>query len=128
MRIRLAGEGESGRFGGPPGDLYVEARVKPHKIFRREGNDVLYELELSPARAALGGEVSVPTLGGEAKIKIPPGSQHGDVVKIKGAGLPRPGTNALGNQLVGLQVVIPKRVRGRAKKLYRELLSTEGEE
>ena len=128
MRIRLAGEGESGRFGGPPGDLYVEVRVKPHKIFRREGNDLLYELEVSPARAALGGEVPVPTLRGEDSIKVPAGSQHGDVVKIKGAGLPRPGTNAVGDQLVTLRVAIPKRVRGRAKKLYRELLSTEGEE
>ena len=128
MRIRLSGEGESGRSGGPPGDLYVEVRVKPHKIFRREGNDVLYELELSAARAALGGEVSVPTLRGEEKIKIPSGSQYGDVVKIRGAGLPRPGTKAVGDQLVMLRVVIPKRTRGRAKKLYRELLSTEGEE
>jgi molecular chaperone DnaJ len=128
MRIRLSGEGESGRSGGPPGDLYVEVRVKPHRIFRREGNDVLYELELSPARAALGGEVSVPTLRGSEKIKIPSGSQYGDVVKIRGAGLPRPGTNAVGDQLVILRVVIPKRTRGRAKKLYRELLSTEGEE
>jgi molecular chaperone DnaJ len=128
MRIRLTGEGESGRFGGPPGDLYVEVQVKPHKIFRREGNDVLYELDLSPARAALGGEVRVPTLRGEEEIKVPAGSQHGDVVKVKGAGLPRPGTRAVGDQLVALRVVVPKRVRGRAKKLYQELLATEGEE
>ncbi|HUU57013.1 MAG TPA: molecular chaperone DnaJ [bacterium] len=128
MRIRMTGEGESGRHGGPPGDLYVDVRVKPHKIFRRERNDILYELELSPARAALGCGIAVPTLRGEDNIKIPAGSQDGDVVKIKGAGLPRPGTNDVGDQLVTLRVVIPKRLRGRAKKLYQELLSLEGEE
>jgi molecular chaperone DnaJ len=129
MRIRVAGEGESGRHGGPPGDLYVDVRVKPHPIFRRERNDVLYELGISPARAVLGGEAAVPTLRGEAKVKIPAGSRDGDVMKVKGAGLPRPGTNDVGDQLVSLRVIIPKKAKGRAKKLYEDLLALEeGEE
>jgi molecular chaperone DnaJ len=128
MRIRLAGEGESGRYGGPAGDLYVEARVKPHKIFRRERNDILFELDVSPARAVLGGEVEVPTLRGPEKIKVPAGSQDGDALRIKGAGLPRPGTNDVGDQLVTLRLVVPKKLRGRAKKLYEELLTLEGGE
>ncbi len=127
MRVRLVGEGESGRYGGPPGDFYVEVRVKPHKVFGREGDDVLYELEILPARAALGGEVVVPTLRGEERIKVPAGSQHGDVVKIKKAGLPRPGTSVMGDQLVTLRIKVPKRSKKRARKIYEELLDLEGE-
>ncbi len=128
MRVRLVGEGESGRYGGPPGDLYVEARVKPHKVFRRDRDDILYELAISPARAALGGDVFAPTLEGEEKIKVRAGSQEGDVVRIKGAGAPRPGTNAVGDQVVTLRVVVPKKLKRNAKKLYEELLTLEGEE
>jgi molecular chaperone DnaJ len=127
-RVRLTGEGESGRYGGPPGDLYVEVRVKPHRIFGRDGADILLELGISPARAALGGEVVVPTLNGDDKVKVAAGSQEGDVIRIKRAGLPRPGTNAVGDQLVTLKLVIPKRLRKKEKMLYEELLSLEGEE
>lgn len=127
-RVRLTGEGESGRHGGPPGDLYVEVHVKPHRIFGRSGDDVVYELEISAARATLGGEVVVPTLDGDERIKVPSGSQAGDVIRIKRAGLPRPGTNIVGDELVQLKVAIPKKVKKRARKLYEELLSLEGEE
>jgi molecular chaperone DnaJ len=128
MRIRLVGEGESGRHGGPPGDLYVEVRVKPHKFFNRNRDDILYELEITPPRAVLGGEVSVPTLDNEEKVKVPAGSRDGDVIRIKGAGVPRPGTKAVGDQLVTLRVAVPKKVKRKAKKLYEELLALEGEE
>ncbi len=128
MRVRLVGEGESGRYGGAPGDLYVEARVKPHKVFQRDRDDILYELEISPARAALGGDVVVPTLEGEEKMKVRAGSQDGDAVRVKRAGVPRPGTNAVGDQVVTLRVGIPKKLKRRAKKLYEELLTLEGEE
>jgi molecular chaperone DnaJ len=128
MRLRLVGEGESGRYGGPPGDLYVEARVKPHKVFQRDRDDILYEIAISPARAALGGDVVAPTLEGEEKIRVRAGSQDGDVIKIKGAGVPRPGTNTVGDQVVTLRVVVPKKLKRSAKKLYEELLTLEGEE
>ncbi|MGD8718766.1 MAG: molecular chaperone DnaJ [Candidatus Zixiibacteriota bacterium] len=128
MRVRRTGEGESGRYGGPPGDLYVEAHVKPHKVFGRDGKDLTYEMEISPARATLGGEVVVPTLDGEDKVKVPSGSRDGDVLRVKGAGLPRPGTKVVGDELVTLRVAVPKKVRGRVKKLYQELLQLEGEE
>jgi molecular chaperone DnaJ len=127
-RVRLTGEGESGKYGGPPGDLYVAVRVKEHRIFGREGDNILYDLKISPARAVLGGEVAVPTLNGEEKVKVPSGSQGGDVIRIKGAGLPRPGTGVVGDQLVTLKVSIPKKVKKKARKLYEELLSLEGEE
>lgn len=128
MRVRLVGEGESGRYGGPPGDLYVEVRVKPHKIFERDRDDVLYELEVTPPRAALGGDVVVPTLAGEEKVKVRAGSQDGDVIRIKGAGVPRPGTKGVGDQVVTLRLAVPKKLKKNAKKLYEELLSLEGEE
>jgi len=128
MRVRLVGEGESGRYSGPPGDLYVEVRVKPHKIFKRDRDDVLYELEITPPRAALGGDVVVPTLAGEEKVKVRAGSRDGDAIRIKGAGVPRPGTKTVGDQVVTLRVVVPKKLKKKAKSLYEELLALEGEE
>ena len=86
-RIRLAGEGQAGENGGPSGDLYVEVTVRPHKIFTREGADLGCEVPISFARAALGGEVEVPTLDGRATIKVPGGTQSGRVFRLRGKGV-----------------------------------------
>jgi molecular chaperone DnaJ len=86
-RIRLAGEGEAGRNGGPPGDLYVEIRVKPHKIFERQRADLSCEVPVSFATAALGGEVELPTLNGHVSLKIPSGTQSGKVFRLRGKGV-----------------------------------------
>ena len=86
-RIRLSGEGEAGRNGGPPGDLYVEIRVKPHKIFHREGADLSCEVPVSFATAALGGEVELPTLDGYVSLKIPAGTQSGKNFRLRGKGV-----------------------------------------
>ncbi len=86
-RIRLSGEGEAGRNGGPPGDLYVEIRVKPHKIFEREGADLSCEVPVSFATATLGGDVELPTLNGNVSLKIPPGTQSGKVFRLRGKGV-----------------------------------------
>lgn len=86
-RIRLSGEGEAGRNGGPPGDLYVEIRVKPHKIFHREGADLSCEVPVSFATAALGGEVELPTLDGHVSLKIPAGTQSGRNFRLRGKGV-----------------------------------------
>jgi molecular chaperone DnaJ len=86
-RIRLSGEGEAGRNGGPPGDLYVEIRVKPHKIFHREGADLSCEVPVSFATAALGGEVDLPTLDGHVSLKIPAGTQSGKNFRLRGKGV-----------------------------------------
>jgi molecular chaperone DnaJ len=95
-RIRLSGEGEAGRNGGPPGDLYVEIRVNPHKIFTREGADLACEVPVSFAVATLGGEVELPTLNGNVALKVPSGTQSGKVFRLRGKGVatvrdPRPG-------------------------------------
>ena len=86
-RIRLAGEGEAGRNGGPSGDLYVEIRVKPHKIFERQRADLSCEVPVSFATAALGGEVELPTLNGHVSLKIPSGTQSGKVFRLRGKGV-----------------------------------------
>jgi len=86
-RIRLSGEGEAGRNGGPPGDLYVEIRVNPHKLFTREGPDLACEVPVSITTAALGGEVELPTLDGHVSLKIPPGTQSGKQFRLRGKGV-----------------------------------------
>ncbi len=86
-RIRLGGEGEAGRNGGPAGDLYVEINVRPHPIFEREGDDLSCEVPLSFATAVLGGAVNVPTLEGEVSLKIPQETQSGRVFRLRGKGV-----------------------------------------
>lgn len=86
-RIRLSGEGEAGRNGGPPGDLYVEVRVTPHKIFERSGADLSCEVPISFATATLGGDVELPTIDGHVSLKIPPGTQSGKVFRLRGKGV-----------------------------------------
>jgi molecular chaperone DnaJ len=86
-RIRLSGEGEAGRNGGPTGDLYVEVRVRDHPIFERDGSHLSCEVPVSFARAALGGTVEVPTLEGQATIKIPPETQSGRVFRLREKGI-----------------------------------------
>jgi molecular chaperone DnaJ len=86
-RIRLSGEGEAGRSGGPSGDLYVEIRVSPHKIFTRDGADLACEVPISMATAALGGDVELPTLNGHVSLKVPAGTQSGKVFRLRGKGV-----------------------------------------
>ena len=86
-RIRLSGEGEAGRNGGPPGDLYVEIRVNPHKLFERDGANLSCEVPVSMAAATLGGEVELPTLDGNVALKIPSGTQSGKVFRLRGKGV-----------------------------------------
>ena len=86
-RIRLSGEGEAGRNGGPAGDLYVEIRVEPHKIFDRDGADLSCEVPISFATATLGGEVQLPTLDGHVSLKVPAGTQSGKIFRLRGKGV-----------------------------------------
>ena len=86
-RIRLSGEGEAGRNGGPPGDLYVEIRVTPHRLFERDGSNLSCEVPVSIATATLGGEVELPTLDGNVSLKVPSGTQSGKVFRLRGKGV-----------------------------------------
>ncbi len=128
MRLRLAGEGEPGTYGGPPGNLYVVISVTPHRYFRRRDSDVLLELAINVAQAALGDEVTLPTLDGESQLNIPPGTQSGKVFHLRGKGIPRLRSNGRGDQLVIVQVVIPTRMTDEQRLLFQELSSTLGKE
>jgi len=104
QQIRLAGQGAPGVGGGPPGDLYLEVELAPHPHFQAEGRDIHLTLPVTPWEAALGAKILVPTLGGPVSLKIPPGSQSGRKLRLKGRGLPgRPA----GDQYVTLQIVTP---------------------
>lgn len=126
-RLRVPGEGEAGLRGGPRGDLYVYISVRPHRFFRREGNDVICEVPISFAQAALGDEIEVPTLDGTAKIRVPEGTQHGTEFRLRGKGIPDLNGYGRGDQFVRVKVVTPTRLSERQKQLLREFAATFGE-
>ena len=120
-RICLSREGDAGVWGGSSGSLYIELQVLKHKFFKREGNDIFYQLPINFAQAALGDEVEVPTLRGKAMCHIPAGTQAGEVFRLKGNGVPylhRPGC---GDQLVEIRVVTPQNLNQDQRRLLREL-------
>ena len=119
--IRISGEGEAGYRGGPAGNLYVMISVKPHELFTREGDNVLYELSVNFAQAALGGEAEVPTLHGASKLKIPAGSQTGKVFRLKDKGIPHLHGMGHGDQMVVLRVVTPESLTKEQRRLFEEL-------
>jgi molecular chaperone DnaJ len=130
-RIRLSGEGEAGRNGGPPGDLYVEIRVKPHKIFSRDGADLACEIPISVATAALGGEVELPTLNGNnVSLKVPAGTQSGKVFRLRGKGVSTVRDARMGDLFAKVAVETPVNLSAEQKDLLRrldELLQADGE-
>jgi len=125
-QIRLRGEGEAGTRGGPSGNLYVTLSVKQHKFFTRDGDDILYELPINFAQAALGTELEVPTLDGKAKLKVPAGSQTGEVFRLKNKGIPHLHRSGRGDQLVTLFVVTPDSLTKKQRQLLEELASSLG--
>jgi len=126
-RIRLSGEGDAGMRGGHPGNLYLNLSVKEHEFFMRDNDDILYELPINFAQAALGTEVEVPTLNGNVKFKIPAASQTGQVFKLKNKGIPHLHGRGQGNQLVKLLVVTPKSLTKRQRQLFEELAKDLGQ-
>ena len=120
-QMRLSNEGDAGMYGGSPGDIYVNFSVKPHKFFVRKDFDVLYELPVNFTQAALGDNVEVPTLEGEAKLKIPPGTQNGKVFRIKGKGIHRLHGRGKGDQLVITRIVTPQSMDANQRRLFEEL-------
>lgn len=119
--IRLSGEGDIGERGSPSGNLYITIKVMPHQFFQRDGADVLYELPVDFAQAALGTEVEVPTIYGEVKLKVPAGSQAGRLFRLKGKGIPYLRRNGHGDQLVRLLLITPEKLTKQQRKLFQEL-------
>ncbi len=128
MKIRIASEGEPGDLGGPPGHLYVLIRVREHQYFKRRNDDILLEITVNVAQAALGDTIAVPTVDGDNELKIPPGTQTGESFRLRGKGFPRlrrDGTSAgRGDQWVIVQVVVPKNLTDRQRVLFEELAAT----
>ncbi|MDB5295948.1 MAG: dnaJ 1, partial [Phycisphaerales bacterium] len=119
--VRIAGEGEPGDGpGGQPGDLHCYISVKPHPIFTRHNNDVVCQVPVSFAQAALGGKIDVPTLSGRDVLDVPAGTQHGEVFKLKGKGLPDIRSYRTGDELVQILIEVPKRLTEKQKQLLRE--------
>lgn len=120
MRLRQSGYGEPGINGGPPGDLYVEIHVKPHPVFRRDGDDLHCEMPISIVTAALGGEIEIPTLDGEALLRIPPGTQTGQVFRLRGKGIRNVRQQGVGDLYCHVVVETPVNLTERQKELLRE--------
>lgn len=107
-RIRLRGKGGEGHGGGPPGDLYARIRVQPHRLFRREGRDLYLDLPISVHEAVLGAQVEVPTLTGHVTVTIPPGTDSGTKLRLRGKGVPQPSGRGAGDLYVIAQIKVPK--------------------
>jgi molecular chaperone DnaJ len=120
-RLRLDGEGNAGASGGPAGDLYVTLSVKAHSLFHRDGTDILYELSINFAQAALGDEVRVPSLDGKLDLKIPPGTQNGKTFRFKGKGIPDVGSRGKGDLLVRVAITTPQHLDKDQRHLFEEL-------
>ncbi len=119
-RIRLSGNGEPGMNGGPAGDLYVQMSLKPHAVFQREGDDLHCEMPIGFATAALGGEISIPTLDGKAEIKVPSESQSGKTFRLRGKGIKGVRSSAPGDLYCHVVIETPVNLTARQKELLRE--------
>lgn len=127
-QIRLAGEGQPGMYGGPNGNLYLILQVKEHKFFRRRDNDILLDLDINVAQAALGAEVTVPTVDGQEILRIPSGTQPGKVLRIRGKGVPYLRSSGRGDQMVIINVVIPQKLNTEQRQLFEQLAKSLGSE
>jgi chaperone protein DnaJ len=124
-RLRLRGEGEAGTHGGPPGDLYVVIRVEPDTVFERQGQNLIIGREISFVEAALGHRLEVPTLDDPVNLDIPKGTQSGEVFRLRGLGLPHPGSTHQGDLLVEVRVKTPTKLNKRQEELLREFSAIE---
>lgn len=128
QQMRVSGQGEPGVNGGPPGDLFVVFRVKPHEFFERDEMDIYCEMPLTFAQAALGDEVEVPTLHGKVKLKIPAGTQTGTRFRLRGKGVANVRGYGQGDQHVKIRVVTPTNLSSKQKQLLKELAEVSGDE
>lgn len=126
-RLRVSHEGEAGMRGGPPGDLYVYIFVKAHKLFTREGSEVICEVPISFVQAALGDEIEVPTLDGKVKLKITEGTQSGTIFRLREKGIPYLRGNGRGDQHVKVKVLTPQKLNEKQRELLQEFAKASGE-
>ena len=128
LRLRLTGQGNAGKRGGTAGDLYVNIIVAPHELFKRREDDLILEKEISLPLAGLGGTVTVPTLEDEVELSIPKGTQPGDVLRLRGKGMPRLRHRSKGDLLVKVKIKIPSKLSAKQREALKQLDTLEGEE
>ena len=126
-RLRMSGEGEPGAHGGPPGDLYIIIDIKEHTVFVRRGNDIYCAMSITFPQAVLGAEMEVPTLEGTANLKIPPGTPSGKAFHMRGKGIPRLGGHGKGDEVVVVNIEVPKHITPRQRELLEEFAQINGE-
>jgi molecular chaperone DnaJ len=119
-RIRVAGKGNAGRNGGEYGDLYMTVHVEPHPVFRRDGDDLWIVVPVAIHEAALGTKFEVPSLDGPVRVRVPPGTQSGQRIRLRERGVPSPRHGRRGDLVVEVRVVLPSRLDERSKELLRE--------
>jgi len=127
-QIRIRGEGDAGARGGPNGDLFVNLSVQPHEFFKREGDDVLYNLPINFAQAALGTEVVVPTLDGDNRLRIPAGCQSGATFRFRGRGITHLQERGRGDQIITVSVTTPESLTKEQKQLFEQLAESLGQD
>jgi molecular chaperone DnaJ len=125
MRVRLPGEGEPSANGGPRGDCYCFIKVKEHPLFQREGQHLVVRVPITYSQAALGAKVEIPTLDGPHELKVPAGTQSGEVFKLRGKGVPSPRGSGVGDLLVQVNIEVPKSLSPRQDELLRQLAEQE---
>ncbi len=128
MRLRVSGEGEGGRGGAPPGDLYVVLHVREHEVFQRQDQEILLEAGVSFSQLALGAEIGVPTLDGEHRLTIPAGTQSGTRFRLRGKGVPALHGRGRGDQHVLVQVRTPRKLNPEQRDLLERLAEFDGDE
>ena len=126
-QMRLTGEGEGGALGGPPGDLFIVIRVKPHDVYRREEGDLHVTVPVSFADVALGADVDVPTLDGREKVAVRAGTQSGEHVRVRGKGLPNVHDGRRGDLVVTIEVEVPRKLTSRQRDLLQEFRTIEAQ-
>jgi molecular chaperone DnaJ len=127
-KLRMSGEGELGLYGGPPGDLYIFLSVEEHQFFKREGMTLYCKVPVSFPHAALGAEIEVPTIDGVTNLKIPQGTPSGKAFHLKGKGMPRIGSHQRGDQVVIVNIEVPKHLTQRQKEILEEFAKINGDE
>lgn len=126
--ISIRGEGEPGIRGGPPGDLYINIRVRPHPIFQRNGNDIICEIPVTFVQAALGSEIEVPTLDGKVKYTVPEGTQTGTVFRLKGKGITYIRGGGRGDQYIKVNVEVPRKLNEKQKAILKQFAEISGDD
>jgi len=126
-RLRIRGEGDTGFYGGPPGDLYIEISVEQHPLFSRDGEYLYCSIPISFVQAAIGDEIEIPTVKGKSTINIPAGTQSGQTFRLKGMGVPKLQQRGVGDLYIKVQVEVPVKLNRRQKELLEEFANVSEE-